>query len=275
LYSLAITISDIVREVLIQPNGGLPLGMISAAANFSQLSYFVSSRFWYGVRGLSRYRQTWFIATWLILSGIVVTLSGPLTAVLALPSRQVAWPAGAARFNVVGNESTVFPTRLDLDNDSGGGFLCLQPSLDLLEIPPSTYLGCPWSGYTTLMSTFAQWGSDYAVYPINPVQFIEWVQLREINQTIRAGSYAPENWVIGTQPAVNVWSGSLHLSWKSAIAAAPALSPGGRFKYGWDMTTHIPTRLPTVRTLCHYQNVSQSVTNWSVSHTFRRCLRSN
>lgn len=106
------------------------------------------------------------------MSGIIVALAGPSAAVLVLPTTRPAWLAGAAFFHAVGNSSTLFP--LTLGGESGGEPLCRSPSTANLESPLSDYLGCPWAGYSTLLSVYMQWGNDLFVYPGNPIAFYEW-----------------------------------------------------------------------------------------------------
>lgn len=251
--------------MLTRSNDGLPLGMITAEISFTEMKYFFSRRFWRGVKGLSKHWQRWFVTIWIIVCGVIVALSGPSTAVLVLPTMRPVWPAGAAFFHAVGNSSTLFPLTLNNENESGGGPLCHSPSTTIVESPLSDYLGCPWAGYSTLLSVYTQWGSDLFEYPNIPITFYEWQQPRQIIQHIRALGNAPENWATVTQPAINIWSGSLDLAWRTAIAMVKTPSPAANFKFGSGGTTHIPTMLPAVRTVCYYQNRSLQVTNLSVS----------
>lgn len=267
------TIRDIIRFVLTRSNHGLPLGLITAETSFTEIKYFFSSTFWSGVRGLSRNWQKLFVTVWIIVSGIIVALAGPSAAVLVLPTFRPAWPAGAAYFHAIGNSSTLFP--LTLDNGEDGGPLCRSPSTSNLQSPVSDYLGCPWAGYSTLMSVYTQWGTDLFVHPHNPINFYEWQQPRQIFLQIRAPGNAPESWATGTQPAINIWSGSLHIAWRGAISIIKSPSPAANFKFGSGSTTHIPTRIPAVRTVCHNQNSSDHATNRSVSVSYVRVFNRN
>ena len=262
----------IVRFVLTRSNDGLPLGIITAEISFTTIKYFFSSKFWCGVRGLSKRWQRWCITIWIIVSGIIVALAGPSAAVLVLPTMRSAWPAGAAFFYMVGNSSTLFP--LTLNNESDGGTLCHSPSIANLKAPLPNYLGCPWAGYSTLLSVYMQWGDDLMVYPGNPISFYEYEQPRQIIQHIRAPGNTPESWATGSQPAINLWCGSLSVAWYGAKSNVNSLSSAANFKFGSAVTTHVPAMLPTVRTVCFYSNASEHATNLSVSATWLRSFQS-
>ena len=270
--SLGLTIMHIVRFVLTRSNDGLPLGMITAETSFTKIKYFFSSRFWCGVRGLSERWYRWFIAIWIIVSGVIVALAGPSTAVLVLPTMRSAWPAGAAFFHMVGNSTTLFP--LTLNSEFDGGTLCRSPSTANLQAPLPPYLVCPWGGYSTLLSVYTQWGDDLMVYPGNPISFYEYEQPRQIIQHIRAPGNTPESWATGSQPGINLWSGSISIAWKGATAVTKSSLSAANFKFGSTATTHVPALLPAVRTVCYYQNASEHATNLSVSLIWLRIFQS-
>jgi hypothetical protein len=131
-------------------------------------------------------------------------------------------------------------------------------------------LGCPWAGYPPLLSVYTQWGSAMYITPADPIALYEWHTPRQITQHTKAPWGPPESWAMGTQQAINAWSGSLHIAWRNAIEEAE--SPAENFERSdGNTTTHIPgTKLPAVRSVCHYVNASQNVTNLSVSAMYLR-----
>lgn len=253
IASLTVSVGDILRFILTRSKNGLPLSMITMDKRFAEIKFFFSRRFWYGIWKLPRGRR-WFVLLWLSASGIIATLVGPATAVLLIPQLRYDWPAGAANYSIVGNESTIFPRTITLENDSGGGSLCDLPSTATVEMPPSTHLGCPWAGYSALLAVYTQWGSDLIFAPIHPIPLYEWQQPREILQHIRGRDLSPESWATGTRPAINVWSGSLDIAWLDAVKHVKFPSPAVNFKRGSGRKTYQPTSLPAVRTICHHQN---------------------
>ncbi|CAG9990319.1 unnamed protein product [Clonostachys byssicola] len=254
--SLSLTIIDIVRFMLTRSDHGLPLGMAPAGQSFTTIKYFFTFKFWGAVKGLPRSLGTWFICIWLISSGVIIALVGPATALLVVPTGRAAWQAGAAYFNAVGDKATLFP--VNLDGDSDGGPLCRSPSIQRLNRPARDDLGCPWSGYPTILAALTQWASNLMVYPGYPIPFFEWQQERHVLQNPRAPGHAAESWTIASQPAFNVWSGSLDLAWRGAITNVGQLSPAANFKFATGKTTYIPTSFPAVRTVCHYQGGLES-----------------
>ena len=151
-----------------------------------------------------------------------------------------------------------------MENDSGGGSLCNLLSTSKVEIPPSTALGCPWAGYSALLAIYSQWGSELDSVPYHPIPLYEWQQPREIFLHIRGRDLSPKSWATGTQSAINVWSGGLHITWWDAIKYVEAPSPPANFKHGSGRKTHQPTYLPTVRTIRNHQNQSEN-SSFSVS----------
>ncbi|CAG8980622.1 hypothetical protein HYALB_00012439 [Hymenoscyphus albidus] len=63
-----------------------------------------------------------------------------------------------------------------------------------------------------------------------------------------AAAETPESWATATQPAINLWAGSLHIAWRRAIASTKAPPEAANFKWLPGTTAHILTKLPAVRT---------------------------
>lgn len=139
--------------------------MITIDKRFAEIKFFFSSRFWCGIWKMPRGRR-WLVLLWLSASGIIATFVGPTTAVLLKPQLRYDWPAGAANYSIVGNESTIFPRTITSKNDSGGGSLCNLPSTANMEMPPSIHMDCPWAGYSALLTVHNQWVSDLNCDPI-------------------------------------------------------------------------------------------------------------
>lgn len=257
--------------MLLRTNEGIPLGIMTAETSFADLKYFVSGKFWKGVLAIPGYGK-YLVAIWIIVSGVIAALAGPATAVLIIPTSRPVWPAGSAYFNMAGDESVHYPSTLSESND--GGILCQSPSVAMLNSPSAFQLGCPWAGFAVLQSMYMQWGSDLAIYPGNSITFFEWEEAREIYQHTRALENTPESWATATLPAANVWSGSLHIAWRGAVANEAQLgplSPAFNFHSWGSTTTHIPTLLPAVRTVCRYQNDSESISDLRVREIDRSC----
>ncbi|KAF1987286.1 hypothetical protein K402DRAFT_453761 [Aulographum hederae CBS 113979] len=255
--SLGLTVMDIIRYVLIY-NDGLPLGIITAQTSVTEVTYFFSSEFWGGVRGLSRTWQRWFIPVYLITVGTIVVLSGPSTAVLVIPSEQSAWPAGSAGFSIVGNSSSNFPTTVD--SASIGGDQC-----DSLQTASFDTTGCPWSGYPVLSAIYSEWGGHFNAFPNTPIGFYEYGMLRQAIQHRRGKAFSPESWTMATSLGTNIWSNSIVAAWWRATGRIPAsqmLSSVANFRWTGDgLSARVDGLLPVVRTLCVYNDNGEDDTD--------------
>lgn len=108
ITSLMVSVRDFLRLGLTKSQDGLLFAMITIDKRFAEIKFFFSSRFWYGIWKMPRGR-TCLVLLWLSASGTIATFVGPTTAVLLKPQLRYDWPAGAANYSIVGNESTIFP----------------------------------------------------------------------------------------------------------------------------------------------------------------------
>lgn len=267
--SLGLTVMDVLRYCLTRSKNGLPLGMLAAQNGFADLAYFISPEFRHGSRGLSTRWQKWLLPIYLIAIGIIMVLVGPSTAVLIIPSPRNDWPAGSATFNIVGDASTLYPTTLS--DTSNMASECISPSEPDIAAPSAKFLGCPWAGYPILSSIYSEWASSWNGYQNNPINFYEFGLIRQTVQHRRAAQFSSESWALSTPLGPSIWSANIDNAWNTAVLRLPGRYTLSSFSnYKWSMTAknnRVPGKLPTVRTVCHYESVVDNSTSLQVFKT--------
>ena len=192
--SLALIIMDLIRYFLIYDQTGLPLGMIGAQTDFSSLSYFWSPEFWGGLIGFTRKRTRLLVGLYMVVTVVIITLASSVTATLIIPRYRNDWVGGSATFWLAGNSSELFPDILD--ENSIGGTLCTDPSIDTLTNHPVRWSQCIWSGYSVLMAFFASREASPSNQRNQPLYLYDSTISRRISLYEREYTISPETWAL-------------------------------------------------------------------------------
>jgi hypothetical protein len=204
-----------------------------------------------------------------VLSGIIATLTGPATAILAIPRIQ-DWPAGGMIFWMNGNYLTAEALTIlffFFDADMGtGSDAQLWPALlaegslegtncstDFLKLNNQ---GCPSSAFTALYSHFSNWSnmpdSGYQVLLQSP-------KIRTMMYTVTGVLSATDTWAYTAHnPSANLQDATISL-YQNSMLRLKAFYPNQKpYPKALDLATtkqyELDTKLPAVRASCLHHN---------------------
>ena len=253
--SIGTIVMDILRNELLYGRDGLPLGMLGGKSRFTELSYFWSPEFWYGLNGFSSRRKRWLIPVFLFTAGLFAVLAGPAAALLLIPTMRDSWPAGSANFWVNGSDQTLWPATLDASAVGGPG--CLLPPSQTVISSQQNSSGCIWAGHDYLAQSFRTWRFRGLLsnVTIDDGQF-----RRELLCGLR-GNSSRETWTLGSSLTMGVFAQKIQIAWGDALSLAPKTRPGkiystfrARPQHGTIST--IGSRLPAVRSQCGWYPIT-------------------
>ena len=253
--SIGTIVMDILRNELLYGRDGLPLGMLGGKSRFTELSYFWSPEFWYGLNGFSSRRKRWLIPVVLFTAGLFAVLAGPAAALLLIPTMRDSWPAGSANFWVNGSDQTLWPATLDASAVGGPG--CLLPPSQTVISNQQNSSGCIWAGHDYLAQSFRTWRFRGLLsnVTIDDGQF-----RRELSCGLR-GNSSRETWTLGSSLTMGVFTQKIQIAWSDALSLAPKTRPGkiystfrARPQHGTVST--IGSRVPAVRSQCGWYPIT-------------------
>ena len=245
--SLATILMDVLRGELLKGSNGLPLGVIAAKSLFADVTYLLTPEFRSGIFGLRNKTKYWLAALIAVCSGLAL-FAGPSAALLLIPQAYTDWPAGGARFSLVGTPESIWPSVLDLS--SVGGDQCKAPSSDILPLEQLNMTSCVWSGYPTLQEWFR---AAHLTSQISHIEIQDGIFGRSMILQYSSLSCA----VYGLTYAACLYGNMLAGVWKDAIINARSATPWSLSKYAnlqfrnrGGTTTSIKSEIPVVRTTC-------------------------
>ena len=162
IASLTTIVYQLTRDELIYGDG-LPLGLVSAGADFTQLSFFWSPQLFGSLRTLFRgsrkYRKIQ-LAIFLLLAGAIALLAGPSCAVLLIPQTQ-DWPVGSTPVALNGTIDDFWPVSLTANPSLAA--ICSLSGANRYAICPSGGFNSLWSHYSRLdASNYVDYVPPYA-----------------------------------------------------------------------------------------------------------------
>ena len=197
--------------------------------------------------------------------------AGPSSALLMIPNIEPTWPAGGADFWLIGNDSLLWPSKLD--SSSVGGLPCLNPAAEMLSDGALNSSGCIWYSTSTLAQAFQAWHFNI----FSNLTIIETTYKRTVG-CISSNNNFPDTWAISTNAAIGLLSDKLVDFWQEAIGHAPITrkrtSSYHNFFYRIPEGTivRVQTKLPAVRTRCLlHDNSTDSTTTLKVFATTLDC----
>ena len=242
--SLGTILLDILRAQLLFRSEGLPLGILSAKQQFTELSYLFSPEFRFGLAGFARRRQRWIFGLLIVTVSLMSLLAGPSAALLAIPTQRPDWPAGGASFWLVGNEESLWPSNLTA-SDTGGSH-CANSSIQMLQTEALNSSGCIWAGFSPLAEVFKQ---SHLATPFDVI--LDDGVLRRESQ-IRPRGEVAETWVLAIHLATGVLARNVAQYWYETLLEIPKSSSHHNLRYRHSNETIGSVRgwVPAVRTRC-------------------------
>ena len=230
IASLTTIVFQLTRDELIYGEG-LPLGLVSAGADFTKLSFFWSPQLFGSLRTLFRgprkYRNIQ-LGVFLLLAGAIALLAGPSCAVLLVPQTQV-WPVGSTPVALNGTVDDFWPVSLTANPSLAA--ICSSSGANQYGTCPSGGFNSIWSHYSRLdAANYADYVLPYAAelsgnryyWPIESMPPIS-------TRTISLGGpqntvYRYRPWMIQTHLAAAVVLDQLMKDWWNALLSDGAYS---------------------------------------------------
>ena len=252
-----------VRYGLLKDSDGVPLGLLMARLNFTQIAYLWDPAFFSGVSAVRGKRRKTGIALFVIICAIVAAFAGPAAAFLIIPTYRYDWPGGGTDFILKGAESYYFPSTID--ETMIGPTFCQNPAPAMVNAETRDVQTCLWCGYPSIKRYLKQrplfWNSEFGeTYNFTLVDPLVTRQLT-ISQSLPWNSDAQdETWGTGVPRVVAALNAYITGSWVAAIYNAVysrrVANSYSNFKYrdiygGW---RQISTPVPAVRTQCFFWN---------------------
>lgn len=259
--SLSTIVFTVVRSQLLS-DGGIPLGMLCAGFNYSQLNYFWSEDFYAAFTSPSyKSRPKVFTTALLLVSGLIAATAGPSVATLLIPRLQ-EWRSGGGDFYIEGlKEKDLYPIDLTFSQslvDAG----CLGPNATDIPI-------CPSSGFAALAVYASNIGAldkyedllphntikglfqGFSFIMESPIPLIPAVELygeiRSLDcQTAIFAPYLP----------VAVYAHAFVRDWMRIVASKSSHKVGvsdaseGQYKNIFSANTIVEAKIPTTRVRC-------------------------
>lgn len=247
--SLGTILLDILRNQLLFRSEGLPLGILSAKQQFTEPKYLFSPEFRFGLAGFARHRQRLIFGILIVTISLVSLFAGPSAALLAIPTQRNDWPAGGASFWLVGNEDSLWPSKLTASNI--GGAHCANPSIQMLETSALNSSGCVWAGFSPLAEAFKQ---SHLSIPLDVI-IDDGVLRRE--SLVRPRGEVAETWVLASHVATGVLARNVAQYWYTTLVEIPASSSHHNLRYRFNNVTlgSVHSWVPAVRTRCETTTV--------------------
>jgi hypothetical protein len=185
-----------------------------------------------------------------LVSGLVATFAGPSSALLMIPPIRY-FPGGGTAFWLIGNETSLWP--LKLDANAVGGASCLNATAEMLELRTKNTTGCIWSSTSSIAETAKGW---YLSTFYNTMTIVDDLYQRSISYRASDlnGTYF-DTWAVSSSCAVGAYSTELSNIWYDAIYHAPITKNIGynTLKYReprLSLATAI-SQLPVTRVRCY------------------------
>ena len=105
--SLGMILMDILRYHLLFEQEGLPLGILASKQRFTEMQYFLSPEFRFGLAGFARRRDRVLLGIFILTSSLISLFAGPSAALLLVPTKRSDWPAGGASFSLAGDRNSL------------------------------------------------------------------------------------------------------------------------------------------------------------------------
>ena len=125
-----------------------------------------------------------------------------------IPALRYDWPAGGASFWLLGDDDTLWPSRLT--NLSIGGAHCESPNLQALTTQAFNYPGCIWAGSSPIAEVFKQ----IHLREVERLHFDDGLFQREYISRPQS----PEQWVAASHMVVGLASKGLGGAWYHSMA---------------------------------------------------------
>lgn len=268
IASLATIVFEVVRGFLISGDG-VPLGFLGSGFMFSQISYFWSPDFWGALGARIDLRQKLFLATLLLVSGLIAATAGPSCAVLLIP-REQEWNAGGSKFYLRGLANELHPTFMSAS---------IEPESFCADAEGINYAVCPSGGFHALrayssflpmiqnsvnlqskpISVFGLWATQKlkmaSTMRVVPGHQLTGLIRGVVCQTSASGPYLP----------VAMYQNKLREDWYALVGNLPwtgKVSSASAAEYRWNNgdSLRTATRVPVVRVACSEgQNKSAGV----------------
>ena len=239
---------DVLRQHLLFEKEGLPLGILASKQRFTEMQYFVSPEFRFGLAGFARRRERVLVGLFMLTSGLISLFAGPSAALLLIPTKRSDWPAGGACFSLAGDDNSLWPS--ELTSSSLGGPGCENPGMRELSDEALHSSGCIWAGYSTLAEAFKQRHFDSETNPVVD----DGVLKRGF--VIRPKGQVAETWVLAVHVAVGVLAKNVAGAWYEALISIPVSSWRHTLRYRTFNETvgSVQSWVPAVRTVCSTTN---------------------
>ena len=210
MASLTLVVLDVLRFFLFEDKDGLPFGLAGAQIRFTDPTFMVTSTFWLGLRGLKSWRKRIFVGIVLLSATLIAVFIGPSSALLLIPVTRPDWPAGGTLFWLSGNQSELWP--LKLDSGSVGGNSCLDPLEEQIYGDILEMSGCIW--YETAMIEEHVKDSHFSVTEDN-ITITDGMAMRELQRRGDGGGF-----IVGSMAHVARMSQAIGSMWVNALTWA-------------------------------------------------------
>lgn len=223
---------------------GLPLGLVTAKQQFTEIKYLLSPEFRFGLAGFSKRRKRLFFGILILTSSLISIFAGPSAALLLIPTQRTEWPAGGASFWLLGDEDSLWPSRLTAS--SIGGPHCESPDIETMNKELLNYSGCIWAGHSLLAEAFKQRHLD------DEFDLIVDDGVLKRDFVIRPKGEVVETWALASHMAVGVLAKSVAQAWYQTLREIPPSS----WYHTLSFRVHNQTKgtvtswVPAVRTSC-------------------------
>jgi hypothetical protein len=252
--SLTIVVADIVRTLLL--NRSIPFGLLTAHFQFIEPSYVFTTSFIGSYKGFKRKIEFFILGLVLLTCCTIVTLVGPATAVLLIPTWRDMWYGGGTSYWLAGNPSALWPQ--DLTSEYIESVNCADPVPTHIWQQLVSSSGCFWAGYQSLLALYREEHQQH----VENITISDGFQTRLLQRPLTVGQ---EPFAISSHAAVTNPTIDFGRYWVEAYQNVSNLasSYGHYQRNSGEMVFQVQSNLPLVRAKCsQYINFTSEEPYW-------------